>query len=236
VTRKFLFADESGNFDFRDHTKYPGATRYFAVGTMMIESEVAMRKLRDDLANLRYELLDNGLAVGDEFHATDDKQPVRNAVFDVLRGHDFKLDVTILEKAKAQPQTRYSDPTFYKYAWFYHLKYFADRYFKPQDELTVVSAALGTKKSRKVFSSAVEDVVDQCCHYEVKRKLAFWPSATDPCLQAVDYALWAVMRDIEQGDDRSRKLLVGKINSVFDLWSWGNKYYYGPKASKPKSA
>ena len=39
------------------------------------------------------------------------------------------------------------------------------------------------------------------------------------------------MRDIEGGDNRSRKLLAGKVNSVFDLWSWGRTYYYGPKAA-----
>lgn len=51
--QKYLFADESGNFDFSANK---GATQYFAVGTLMIVGEDKMRALRDDLANLRYEL------------------------------------------------------------------------------------------------------------------------------------------------------------------------------------
>jgi hypothetical protein len=234
--KKYLFADESGNFDFRDHSQYQGASRYFAVGTMMINGEKEMRALQSELLALRYDLIGQGIPVRDAFHASEDSQPVRDAVFDVLKGHDFKVDVTLLEKAKAQPQTHVTDSTFYKYAWYFHLKYFSGRYFLPNDQLMVVSAALGTKRTQAAFRTAVEDVVQQCCNYQVKRKIAFWPAGTDPCLQAVDYALWAVMRDVESGDSRSRKLIRSKINSVYDLWSVGRDYYYGPKAKASKSA
>lgn len=226
--QKYLFADESGNFDFRDHTAFKGATPYFAVGTLMIAGEAEMTALRDDLANLRYTLVEKGVPHHAPFHASEDPQHVRDAVFGVLTRHDFKVDVTLLEKAKAQPQTRFNDATFYKYAWYFHFKWFAPKYFQPNDKLMVVSAALGNKKTRNAFRTSVQDVVAQCCHYEVERKFGFWPASTDPCLQAVDYCLWAVMRELD-GDNRSRKLIESKIRSVFDLWGWGNKYYYGPK-------
>lgn len=226
VPDKYLFTDESGNFDFRDSTRFRGASKYFAVGTLTIDGESRMRDLRDELADLRYSLVHNGHEYHNSFHATEDPVPVRNAVFAVLNNHEFKVDVTVLEKSKAQPQTRTSDAVFYKYAWFFHLKYFANRYFTPNDHLMVVSAALGTKKTRKTFRRAVEDVVSQCCHWDVSREFAFWNADTDPCLQAVDYALWAVMRDFEQGDDSWRKSLEGKISSIYDLWSRGKHHYY----------
>lgn len=65
--------------------------------------------------------------VDSDFHATNDDQAVRDEVFKVLSGHPFQLDVTLLEKSKAQPQTRTDDATFYKYAWYYHLKKLVDR-------------------------------------------------------------------------------------------------------------
>ena len=141
----------------------------------------------------------------------------------------------MLEKAKAQPQTRTSDPRFYQYAWFYHFKHFSSRYFNPGDELTVVSASLGTKKMHSAFRTSVQDVVNQCCSYRVKRDFGFWPAASDPCLQAADYALWAVMRDFEHGDSQGRDALGDRIRSVFDLWAWGRRYHYGPLVV-PKSA
>lgn len=232
MASKYLFADESGNFDFRCHEQYRGPTRFFAVGTLMMEGDDAVQALRTDLLGLRDELVKSGTPHHGPFHCTEDPQIVRDAVFEVLQNHDFKVDVTILEKAKAMPRTRDTDATFYKYAWFYHFKYFSSRYFKPEDELMVVSAALGTKRTRAAFRTAVEDVVRQCCNWKVTKKFGHWDSASDPCLQAVDYALWAVMRDVERGDNRSRILLEDKIASVYDLWSIGRTFYYGPNAAR----
>lgn len=233
MATKYLFADESGNFDFRCHIQHRGGpTRYFAVGTLLMEGDDNVQALRNDLLSLRDTLVRNGTPHHGPFHCTEDAQEVRDAVFEVLQGHEFKVDVTVLEKAKAQPHTRTDDARFYKYAWFYHFKYFSNRYFRPQDELLVVSAGLGTKKTKAAFRGAVEDVVRQCCNWKVKKQFGHWDSASDPALQAVDYALWAVMRDVERDDSRSRELIDDKIASVYDLWSRGKTYYYGPNAAK----
>jgi hypothetical protein len=235
VARKYLFADESGNFDFRDHTRYRGATQYFAVGTMTIEGTSTMHALAGDLGQLRYDLLDKGHKLGTFFHASDDSPAVRQAVLDVMASHPMKIDVTILEKAKAQPKTRTSPAVFYKYAWYYNFKWFAPRYFKDGDDLTVVSAALGdSRRAKAAMQTAVNDVVNQCCDYNVKRRFAFWPTASDMCLQAADYGLWAVMRDYERSDRVWKKIIESKVRSVYDLWAIGKTYYYGPKAA-PKT-
>lgn len=228
---KYLFADESGNFDFRCHIANSGPTRYFAVGTLMMEGKENVQKLRGDLLALRDELVMNGTAHDGPFHCTTDSQAVRDAVFEVLQTHEYKIDVTLLEKAKALPRTRTTDQQFYKYAWFYHFKWFSGRYFGPADDLLVVSATLGTKKTRAAFRGAVEDVVQQCCNWKVNKRFGHWDAASDPCLQAVDYTLWAVMRDVERGDKRSRVLIEDKIASVYDLWSVGRNYHYGPHAA-----
>jgi hypothetical protein len=232
VARKYLFADESGNFDFRDHVKYPGATKHFAVGTILFDTEDDRRALEVDLLDLRHEMIDNGLPIDGEFHATQDKQPVRDGVFEVLAKHNFRVDVTILEKAKAMPHVRRTPEYFYKHAWYYHFKYFAGRSFAPDDDLTVMTASLGTKAKQRLFREAVEDVVTQCTDFRVKRRVIAHPSASDLGLQAADYTLWAVMRDVEGGDNRSRVLIEEKIRSVFQLFGRGNTYHYGPKAKK----
>jgi hypothetical protein len=151
-------------------------------------------------------------------------------MFELMQGHDFKVDVTLLEKSKAVPRIYVTEPSFYQYAVYYHFKWFASRYFTAGDELTMVSAGIGTKKTRAAFRKAVEDVVQQCCPPGVKSDIAFWNASTEEGLQAVDYVLWAVMRDIERGDGRSRKLIEDKISSVYDLWSIGKTHYYGPLA------
>ena len=56
----------------------------------MIDGAARVRSLQQDLMDLRYELLRNGVAHHDFFHASEDPYPVREAVFDRLKQHDFK--------------------------------------------------------------------------------------------------------------------------------------------------
>ena len=58
-----------------------------------------------------------------------------------------------------------------------------------------------------------------------------WDMKADVVLQAADYVLWAVMREVERGDKRSRVLIEDKVRSVYDLWSRGGKHYYGRLAA-----
>jgi hypothetical protein len=235
MSRKYLFADESGNFDFRDHKQYPGASRYFSVGTVMIEGDSAVEAIEADMLKLKRQLAWNNVVHDDALHATEDPQAVRDAVFDLLRGHEFKVDVTLLEKAKSMPRLRVDDPGFYQYAWWFHFKYLAPRYVRPGDELMVVAACLGTKKKRAAFKQAVESVVTQCTDVRIPRQVAFWPVESQPCLQVADYTVWAVTRAWEKGDDRARNQLGNKVRTEWDYFRWGSVYYYGPK-SRSKSA
>lgn len=230
MARKYLFADESGNFDFKDHHRYPGASKYFAVGTILFDNEEDRKALARDMLDLRHTMIDNGLPLNGSFHATEDKQAVRDGVFEVLSRNEFKADVTILEKARAQPHLYSSDDRFFQYAWYFHFKYFARGYFQPDDDLTVMTATLGTKAKQRLFRESVENVISQFTDFRVKRRVLSHPCASDFGLQAADYVLWAVMRDVEGGDDRARRLIEAKIASVYQPFDRGPVYYYGPKA------
>lgn len=236
VAKKYLFADESGNFDFRDHMGNQGISKYFSVGTVMIEGDEALAALEADMLKLKRELAWNNVVHDDAFHATEDPQAVRDAVFDLLKGHAFHVDVTLLEKSKSMPKLRIDEPTFYKYAWWFHFKYLAPNYIKEGDELMVVAASLGTRKKRAAFKGAVEDVVRQCTNYKVPRQVAFWPVEAQPALQVADYSVWAVSRYWERGDDRARQQLGTRLRTEWDYFKWGSVHYYGSKAPGSQSA
>lgn len=226
MAQVFVFADESGNFDFRSHLKHDGPTRYFSVGTLVMTDENAVRLLKHDLDRLRFDLSAAGHDLAQGFHASEDEQAVRDKVYELLCRHPVRFDATILEKAKAQPQVRADHPTFYKYAWFYHFRMLAQRVLRQGDQLVVVSASIGTKKMKTAFRVAVEDVVRQCCDWRINRKVLFWDMASEPCLQAADYGLWAVSRSWERGDDRALLQIPGKVSSQYDLWARGKKLHY----------
>jgi len=142
MARISLFADESGNFDF---SRKRDASRYFILTTIACPGY----GVGDALLALRRDMAWEGLGVDLEFHATTDKLEVRARVFALLQQHPFRVGTTILEKAKSQPKTRTSDEVFYQYAWYYHLKHVAPRIVRPNDELFVVGASLGTKRSAR---------------------------------------------------------------------------------------
>lgn len=218
MMRKYIYADESGNFDF---SRKPSATRYFILTTVMMEDHA----IAAELFQLRRELVWNGFNIRTGFHATEDKQFVRNEVFNVLAKYPFRIDTTILDKPKAQPQLRTSEMRFYKYAWYFHMKYVAPRVATTQDEMLVVAASLGTKQKATAFQNAVQDVMDQTSPTSAL-ETAIWPAASDPCLQVADYCSWAIQRKWESGDDRSYHLISDKIMTEFDVFRSGRTDYY----------
>lgn len=188
--------------------------------------EPQLRELRTALSRLRDELAWRSHGLDSTFHAAEDKQHVRDQVFTVLSHLDFRFDVTLLEKRKAQPQVRISDQALFKYAWFFHLKYKAHQMFMEGDEALIVAAELGSKKKRQAFRDVIEAVLKQCVPYRVKHTLAFWRDESDFALQAVDYLTWAVTRFYERNDSRSSDLIKDKVSTAYDLFGPGETYYY----------
>ncbi len=213
---RYVFADEAGNFDFSNKQ---GASRYFVLCTTMAEHCDA----GDALLALRRDLGWRGLHLDQVFHATEDPQAVRDEVFAILNKMDCRVDATILEKRKAQEHLR-DEASLYKMAWYLHFKHLA-RQMTQSDRVFVAASSLGTKKARGALHSAVDEVVRQLspCH---SHRVAFWPTASDPCLQVADYCTWAIQRKWERDDARSHALIESKIYSEYDVWQRGRITYY----------
>jgi hypothetical protein len=185
-------------------------------------------KVGDELTELRRELAWGGQELCDYFHATQDKQAVRDRVYDLICKHDFRVQATIMEKSKAIPKVRITRPRFYQYGWYYHFKFSAPKTVGAATELMVVAASIGTKKERVGFRDAVKDVLRQTMPM-VKHQANFCPAGSDPCLQVADYCAWAIQRkweSPEQRDVRSYDLIKDRITYEFDLWKHGQKHHY----------
>ncbi|TIM21539.1 MAG: DUF3800 domain-containing protein [Mesorhizobium sp.] len=220
MSRIFLFADEAGCFNF---SKAQNVSRYYIVCTAILPDCSIGIKLQE----LRRDLAWQGAPLGDYFHATTDRQEVRNAVFEVLANEKFTIQATIMEKSKAIPKVRVTEDRFYKIGWHFHFQNSSDAYLKAANEIMITVASIGTKKKRIAFEDSVRDVVKQKIRSDSWR-VAFWPANTDPCLQIADYCTWAIQRKWESGgkDTRSYELICDKITYEFDLWKHGDKHYY----------
>lgn len=218
MVRKYIYADESGDMTF---TRGRGASRYFILTSIVLEDH----SLADALTELRRELAWSGIDANGGFHAAENQQVVRDAVFAILQGGEFRIDATIIDKPKAQPKIRQDAVQFYQYAWFYHLKHLAPRIASKGDELLVVAASIDLKRRHDDFKATVENVLLQVSPTREFR-CAMWPAASDPSLQIADYCAWAIWRKWERDDHRSYELIKRKIRTEFNVFRTGRRLYY----------
>lgn len=152
MSRLFIFADEAGCFTFN---RERNVSRYFTLCTILMDNCAVGTALSD----LRRKLAWDGFELGDYFHATTDKQAVRDEVYCAIADHPFSIQATIMEKSKAQPQVRISKPRFYKTGYFFHFKHGTSRRLQGHCEALVTTASLGNKKEKAAFREAVGDVM-----------------------------------------------------------------------------
>jgi hypothetical protein len=222
MSRVHVFGDEAGDLVFKPAGN--GVSRNFIIGTVAMED----CSIAEDLTALRRELAWDGLHL-DQFHATEDKQRVRDRVFEIIAHHDVRFHATSFEKRKARPYT-YSDPLyFYKLAWYLHFKHVAPEIADEKDELLVVASSLQIKRKRKTTKAAIHQAVTEVVNQvspTISCHCAFSPAQSDPCLQVADYMTWAIQRKRELDDSRSYDLIQHQIESDYDFFKWGAKTYF----------
>lgn len=201
-----VWGDESGNLDFDSKT----GSKYFVVSTMT----VADAGLTTGLLDLRRELDRRGFALPDGFHATEDKQAVRDEVFRLLTSSLVRADFTYYTKSRVYPRIQEDLDYFYRWAWFYHMRHVLPRIVPTEGDLFIGIATLGVRKKRELYATALREVVGQCLR-AVRPHCAYWSAASHPCLQAADYYTWAVGRWLESGDDRSLEPIRPQIGTLY---------------------
>jgi hypothetical protein len=92
----YVFLDEGGNLDFSPH-----GTKYFVLSSLTKERPFCAGK---ELIELKYDLVEQGTGL-EYFHAAEDRQAVRNAVFAIIARYldGVRLDSLIVEKRKTGP-------------------------------------------------------------------------------------------------------------------------------------
>src|SRR5260221_11447787 len=113
--RRYLFADESGDFNF---CHKPNVSRYFIIGAVSVDD----CQCGAQLLELRREMIWKGMPVQSFFHASEDTTSIREEVFEFIQGLNFRFYAQIMEKSKAMPHVRVTDARFYKFGWYYLMK------------------------------------------------------------------------------------------------------------------
>ena len=257
------FVDESGDgilfgSQGRSLLTEEAVSKHFILGML----EVAQPEvLAVELEALRHELLKDpyfkkvpsmqaqACKTAKMFHAKDDVPEVRREVFRLLQRHSIKFYAVVrdmravltyeLERRRRDESYRYRPDGLYDST--------VSRLFKERlhsyDQCTILFAKRGQSDRTQAFEQALRlsrqrfelkwnRAVTTQVQVEVKS------SASEPCLQAADYFLWALQRYYRSGECRFIELMwekVGLVHAVdeLDLVPYGN--YYTKKKPLPST-
>jgi Protein of unknown function (DUF3800) len=226
----FVFLDESGNLDFSGK-----GSRYWSLTAFCTFHPT---NERHGFLDLLYTLADEGK--GQEyFHATEDRQIVRDEVFGLVGAlaDDYEIHCVIAEKKKTNPalyeRTRMRKGTLItekEFSRFYGtvcralLKYiFGCPRFQEAKKIVIILSCLFTNDKHQAIRGALTVPLSE---YAKPFTIYFHHTKADLNCQVADYCGWAIARKWESGDKRSYDLVKGKIRNEFDLFAKGNSFYY----------
>lgn len=214
----FIFFDESGNFDFSN-----SGTRFWSLGALCTYNPI---EGRDEFLRLGYCLAEDGR--GQEcFHATEDKQDVRDRVFGLITAIPKVFDVhfSVAEKRKVPPALRKDPVSFYSYMCRKALRYIVtlDKYRSAQKLVIIFSSIFNKPKHQALLGELKAEFKEIL---SVPFHIYFKCNQQDINCQIADYCCWAMYIKWDRNDERSYALIKGKISSEESLFPSNGRDYY----------
>ena len=149
------------------------------------------------------------------FHATEDRQAVRNEVFSILeKVGGFEFDAVLIEKSRVPHDLR-EPQQFYPYFARELLRLVFQRH-SGDAPIVIVTDRLPIKRKRE----AVEKALKLFLRNELGESpftIVHHSSAAHLCLQAADYCMWAIYRKWALGDDRSYLLVQSFVKNELEI-------------------
>ena len=215
----YIFLDEAGNLDFSKT-----GTPYFLLGAVTKERPFHAYK---ELTELKYDLTERGTEL-EYFHASENAQPVRSRVFDVIRRNldGVRIDALVVEKQKTGPALQ-SEEAFYPRMLGYLLKYILEQHdlgvFK---EVIVFTDRISIHKKREAIEKAIKVTLAKLLPATARYRVLHHESRSNLDLQVADYCTWAIYRKWNTKDLRSYQHIQPAVRSEFDLFRTGTTVYY----------
>ncbi len=216
----YVFIDISGNYDFS-----PRGTNYLVL-TSIICTDLHPGTL--ELYELKHKVIDEGVDL-EYFHATEDRQAVRDRVFDILSTlSHLRIDSIIVEKRKTDPTLR--EPNrFYPMMIEHLLKYPFDPRGIDVRTFDKVFIFMDRESARPIEREAFKKAIKLYIAGHLKNvpyTLCMHHSGTHPYLQLVDYCSWAIYVKWAKGEHRPYQKIARLISSEFPIFRYGTVVWY----------
>lgn len=216
----YVFIDVSGNYDFS-----PKGTKYLVLTSILCTDPSPGIP---ELYELKHKVIDEGVDL-EYFHAAEDRQVVRNRVFDIIStlAH-LRIDSIIVEKRKTGPSFR-PLRRFYPVMIENLLKYPFDPKGIDIQNFDKVFIFMDRESARRSEREALKKAI----RLYIARHLGNIPyvlcmhhSGTHPYLQLVDYCSWAIYVKWEKGEYRPYQKIAQLISSEFPVFRYGMMFWY----------
>lgn len=202
----YVFIDEGGNLDFG-----PSGSKFFSLTSIIIPRPFPFEA---QFTELRFDLLHT--ADIEYFHATEDRQAVRDQVFAIIQQHLHRLrvDALVVEKSKVHPSL-WPDTRFYPHVLGEHLS----RLVSQLDPLSfssivVITDRIPINRKRQAVEKAVKETLAAALPSSIPYRILHHDSKSCAGLQVADYINWAILRFIDRNDPRSYDLIKTAIKSL----------------------
>ncbi|MBL9091405.1 MAG: DUF3800 domain-containing protein [Planctomycetaceae bacterium] len=244
------FVDEAGDPTLFNRGKQivvgkEGCSTYFVLGLLDIAApEVVGKQLHElresiladpyfkNVPSLQPERRKTALG----FHAKDDLPEIRREVFSLLMKHEMRFFAVVRDKRRIVQRVQERNRIRPRYRYHPNQLYdrcvsrlFKDRLHK-EEAYRIVFAKRGSTDRTASLRTALENAranfrrswgVDATAPIEVVASGAIG----DPCLQAVDYFLWALQRLYERDESRYLEFVWSKVGLVYDVDDLRNHEY-----------
>jgi|JI6StandDraft_1071083.scaffolds.fasta_scaffold36342_2 hypothetical protein len=213
----YIFIDESGNFDFSD-----SGTNHFVICAY---STTNPQQHTLTLQELKYKLLTMG---HDQecFHATEDKQFIRDEVYKVIKTtQDGIYDMVYIEKNKTHP-VKQNKKDIYTLLVGTLLSYIFGRIEKQKhsyEQVIVVIDQTLTKKEQGYLKQIIKPKLKATNR---PYRLFFFQTKSDPNAQVADYGAWGKYVSLERNEQRPINEVKHLLANDFDVFRTGTKRYY----------
>ena len=208
----YVFIDVSGNYDFS-----PTGTMSMVI-TSTLCSDINPGVL--ELYAVKHEVIDQGIDI-EYFHAAEDRQPIRDRVFNVVSGlSHLRIDSIIVDKSKVDPDLRPLNkfyPTMVEYLLQYPFDPRGIDVTRFDKVLIFMDRESARAREREALIKAVKISLSR--HTQgVPYTLSMHSSASHPYLQIVDYCSWAVYVKWERGEMRPFNQIKNLVRSEFLIY------------------
>jgi len=207
----YIYEDEAGNYDFTQQgSKYSIMT--------CVVAHRPFNHLRE-LLSLKYNCIEDnynqkGVVNYLRFHASEDLQSIRNAVFSIIQSYidEFSVYAVVIPKKSLLPFKNHEDKIY-----SYGFSVLINSVLKHEDQsdwekLIVITDTIPIKRKRGAAEGAMKSFLKNWSKASgIPYILNHHASESDLNLQIADYFCWAMQRKWERNDSRSYSLINSAI-------------------------